>query len=239
MTWLHASSFLRAPNDNNILNSEPENIFGAFWYIGVKCFSGVSLILVICFLHFKHLINNSKQMRNVMLLSTNSKWEAVFRAHTCCCCRRPHAPCRRCGFSPTAPSACFVYLLAPDTWGGGEEGWRGEGRGGGLAQRRFPMSFLDYNKQKSDREKSVDGRSVLHLLVLLGQYQHLSALSPSIQHRRRSSMSLSGSQTPEDGLYGEWRRYMAQAAVFLLHQLIYLFHSHDVMFYAYMQLLNS
>lgn len=75
----------------------------------------------------------------------------------------PHAPCCRCGFLP-AELSLGLFCLPLQSWHvgeregeGGEE--REEGRGGGLAQRRCPVSFIDHNKHKSDWEKGAQGRS--------------------------------------------------------------------------------
>lgn len=77
----------------------------------------------------------------------------------------------------------------------GEEGR--EQRGGGLPLRQRVHSTGPNTTEKELHQ----GRNPLHLRLLLSQCQHLFRVC--LQPHRRSTMSLSGSQTPEDGLYGE------------------------------------
>lgn len=83
---------------------------------------------------------------------------------------------------------------------GNEDGEGGEDAEGGGGYR-CPVSLSDDNKLKSDRGTREEAEAHPHVLELC----HL--VSPSsvtlFPDPRRSGMSLSGSQTPEDRLYGE------------------------------------
>ena len=137
----------------------------------------------------------------------------------------PHAPCC-CSWRCCCELVLFTSSLLTRGEREREEGEEGgEGRrrrGGGLAQRRCPVSLsLDYNKHESGWEKRAQGRSPpAPARPPRSLSASLLSLSPSSSPPRRSAMSLSGAQTPEDGLYGEcccwWRWWWCsrhQAAV--------------------------
>ena len=123
----------------------------------------------------------------------------------------PHAPCCCCSCCCCCELVLFTSLLL--TRGErereeGEERGGGGGRrgGGGLAQRRCPVSLLSRLQQTQEwlREKRAQGRSPARTCSSSSLTISISRVSVSIQQPpRRSAMSLSGAQTPEDGLYGE------------------------------------
>lgn len=116
------------------------------------------------------------------------------------------------GFLP-AELSLSLFCLPLRRWHVGESEGEGGEEGGrecrGLAQR--PCAVLAHNKHDSDWErKRVHGRSPFPP-ACPPRSVSASLRALSIQHPRCSSMSMSGSQTPEDGLYGEWWWYMDQA----------------------------